>query len=63
MSKPTLRDSLQEDPSAASKAHPGDSPTAERRAADVEMARVLGTLPFRMALDPSGAGIAHWQHD
>src|SRR5689334_2112538 len=27
------------------------------------MARVLGTTPFRMALDSSGAGIAHWKHD
>jgi AraC family transcriptional regulator len=27
------------------------------------MERVLGTTPFRMALDASGAGIAHWQHD
>jgi AraC family transcriptional regulator len=30
---------------------------------DVEMARVLGTKPFHMALDASGAGIAHWKHD
>lgn len=27
------------------------------------MARVLGTTPFRMTLDQSGAGIAHWKHD
>jgi AraC family transcriptional regulator len=27
------------------------------------MARVLGTAPFRMALDASGAGIAHWKHE
>jgi AraC family transcriptional regulator len=27
------------------------------------MARVLGTVPFRLALDSSGAGIAHWKHD
>ncbi len=27
------------------------------------MARVLGTDPFRVALDASGAGIAHWKHD
>jgi AraC family transcriptional regulator len=33
------------------------------RLADMEMARVLGTTPFRMALDSSGAGIAHWKHD
>src|SRR5205823_1980241 len=33
-----------------------------RRAA-AEMARVLGTEPVRMALDASGAGIAHWKRD
>ncbi|WP_188421879.1 helix-turn-helix domain-containing protein [Oxalicibacterium solurbis] len=27
------------------------------------MSRVLGTTPFRMVLDSSGAGIAHWKHD
>jgi AraC family transcriptional regulator len=27
------------------------------------MARVLGTEPFRVALDSSGGGIAHWKHD
>ncbi|MEZ2128611.1 AraC family transcriptional regulator [Sinorhizobium sp. CB9] len=27
------------------------------------MARALGTTPFRMALDPSGGGIAHWKHE
>jgi AraC family transcriptional regulator len=35
---------------------------AEERLADVEMARVLRTTPFRMALDASGAGITHWKH-
>jgi AraC family transcriptional regulator len=30
---------------------------------DAEMARVLGTTPFHMALDSSGGGIAHWKHD
>jgi AraC family transcriptional regulator len=38
-------------------------PSGDRPAADVEMARVLGTVPFRMALDSSGAGIAHWKHE
>ncbi|MFC4837145.1 helix-turn-helix transcriptional regulator [Bradyrhizobium sp. GCM10023182] len=38
-------------------------PTAERLAADAEMARVLHTTPLHMALDSSGAGIAHWQHE
>jgi AraC family transcriptional regulator len=41
---------------------PDDSSTSERRAA-AEMARVLRTEPARMALDSSGAGIAHWKHD
>lgn len=40
-----------------------DGATPERRAADAEMARVLRTEPTRMALDSSGAGIAHWNHD
>jgi AraC family transcriptional regulator len=44
-------------------AKPDDSTTSARRAADAEMARVLGTEPTRMALDSSGAGIAHWKHD
>ena len=35
---------------------------ADRRPADVEMARVLKTAPLRMASDPSGGAIAHWQH-
>jgi AraC family transcriptional regulator len=38
-------------------------PRIEHRAADAEMARVLGTAPFRMALDAAGGGIAHWHHD
>src|SRR3954449_10328951 len=63
MSKPILRDSSRPNSRAASDARPDSSPTAEGRAADVEMARVLGTTPFRMALDSSGAGIAHWKHD
>lgn len=42
---------------------PEDGATSERRAADAEMARVLRTEPARMALDTSGAGIAHWKHD
>jgi AraC family transcriptional regulator len=62
MSKPILRDALQ-DQSAAPEARQDTPATAERRSADVEMARVLGTTPFRMALDPTGAGIAHWKHE
>lgn len=37
--------------------------SSDGRSADAEMARVLGTKPFSMALDASGAGIAHWKHD
>jgi AraC family transcriptional regulator len=62
MSKPTLRDPS-EDPPAASEARQSNSPIADGRPADVEMARVLGTTPSQMALDPSGAGIAHWKHE
>jgi AraC family transcriptional regulator len=62
MSKPMLRDPSQEDPPAASKARQGHSAIADRRPADVEMARVLRTAPLRMALDPSGGAIAHWKH-
>ncbi|WP_245477632.1 helix-turn-helix transcriptional regulator [Bradyrhizobium guangxiense] len=43
-------------------AQPHDGSRSERRA-DTEMARVLGTEPLRIALEPSGAGIAHWKHD
>jgi AraC family transcriptional regulator len=62
MSKPILRDPS-EDPPAASEARQSNSPIADGRPPDVEMARVLGTAPLRMALDPSGAAIAHWQHE
>jgi AraC family transcriptional regulator len=49
--------------SDAATAHRDRSPNTDRHAADVEMARVLNTEPVRMALDPSGAAIAHWKHD
>lgn len=58
-----MRNSAHKDLPPAAGAQPDDSATAERRAADAEMARVLGTEPLRMALDSSGAGIAHWKHD
>lgn len=45
-----------------SRAHQSLPPFAEPRAADVEMARVLGTKPLRMASDPSSGAIAHWKH-
>src|SRR5882672_708802 len=62
MSKPILRNPS-EDPPAASEARQSNSPIADGRPPDVEMARVLGTAPFHMALDSSGAGIAHWKHE
>lgn len=62
MSKVVLRESPNEMP-AASQLRRDVAPAGDRPAADVEMARVLGTVPFRMALDSSGAGIAHWKHE
>jgi AraC family transcriptional regulator len=62
MSKPILRDSSN-NPPAAPEARQIDVPSADGRAADVEMARVLHTQPVRMALDGSGAAIAHWKHE
>jgi AraC family transcriptional regulator len=62
MNKPILRDPLPEDPPAASEAHQSNVPVADGRP-DAEMARVLGTTPFHMALDPAGGGIAHWKHE
>src|SRR5260370_471601 len=62
MSKRILRDPLENQPDTP-EARQSDLPAADRRSADAEMARVLGTVPFRMALDSSGAGIAHWKHD
>lgn len=63
MSEPISHDFLHENPSAASGARQGQLTNAEQRSADAEMARVLHTEPVRMALDPSGAAIAHWKHD
>jgi AraC family transcriptional regulator len=61
MSKPLLRD-----PPEALRAKPADlqdeSPIAERRPADVEMARVLKTTPLRMAADPTSGAITYWEH-
>jgi AraC family transcriptional regulator len=61
MSKPILRDPSEDLPSA-SEARQRHSPIVDRRPADVEMARVLGTVPLRMASDPSSGAIAHWKH-
>src|SRR5882757_11408154 len=63
MTKPLLHDLSGEEPAAAFEARQANPPSADRRLADAEMARVLGTTAFRMALDSSGAGIAHWKHD
>src|SRR5947199_6920379 len=62
MSKPILRNPS-EDPPAASEARQSNSPIADGRPADVEMARVLKTAPLRMASDPSSGAIAYWKHD
>jgi AraC family transcriptional regulator len=62
MSKPSQRDPSNNLP-AASEARQSNVPITDARPADVEMARVLGTTPFHMALDSSGAGIAHWKHE
>ncbi|AFL52279.1 AraC family transcriptional regulator [Sinorhizobium fredii] len=60
MSKPNLHDHSGDLSAAAQKSNASN---VKGRAADAEMARALGTTPFRMALDPSGGGIAHWKHD
>jgi AraC family transcriptional regulator len=62
MTDPILHNRSEELP-AAVEARRGHRPSAEGRSADAEMARVLNTEPLRMALDPSGAAIAHWKHD
>jgi len=62
MSKPILRDPSHESLPDASEARQGHSPSADRRPADVEMARVLRTAPLHMASDPSSGAIAHWKH-
>ncbi|WP_027555530.1 helix-turn-helix transcriptional regulator [Bradyrhizobium sp. Cp5.3] len=61
MNKPILHDPLEALLAAPSARH-SDSPVSERRAADVEMARILKTAPLQMASDPSNGGIAHWKH-
>lgn len=62
MTKAILRDPS-EDPPAASDARQSNLPIADGRPAVVEMACVPRTAPFRLALDPSGGGIAHWKHE
>jgi AraC family transcriptional regulator len=48
---------------ATSEASGDEMPSGDRRSANAEMERVLHTRPLSMALDSSGAGIAHWQHE
>ncbi len=62
MSKP-IRHEASEGSQAAPEMHQTDLPGSDHRTAEAEMERVLGTTPFHMALDSSGAGIAHWKHD
>ncbi len=62
MTELLLRD-VSESLPPSSEARQAKQPSTEHRAADVEMARVLGTTPFRMALDAAGGGIAHWKHE
>jgi AraC family transcriptional regulator len=63
MSEPITHDSAHENPATSPEASGGHRPLSDQRSADAEMARVLHTTPIRMALDSSGAGIAHWQHE
>src|SRR6266480_3802558 len=63
MTKPLSHDLSREEPAADFEARQIAPPSVDRRLADAEMARVLGTEPFRVALDSSGGGIAHWRHD
>jgi len=61
MNKPIVNDPLEALLGAAGAQH-DVSPAAQRRAADVEMARVLKTAPLQMASDPANGAIAHWKH-
>jgi AraC family transcriptional regulator len=63
MSKPILRDASEVDPPTASDAPRDNSPIGDQRRADVEMSRVLRTVPLRVASDPSSGTIAHWIHE
>ncbi|MGY3106811.1 hypothetical protein ACVWW7_003438 [Bradyrhizobium sp. LM6.9] len=42
---------------------PDDNSARERRAANLEMARVLKTQPLRMASDSQSGAIAYWKHE
>ena len=61
MSKPNLRDSSEH---LSTVSETNDLPAGDdQRRGDVEVARVLGTPPFRMALDHAGAEIVRWKHE
>jgi AraC family transcriptional regulator len=62
MTQPNRREAAEDSPGAYEAPQTAQA-GADHRNADAEMARVLGTTPFRMALDSSGAGIAHWKHE
>ncbi|WP_245334717.1 helix-turn-helix transcriptional regulator [Bradyrhizobium mercantei] len=57
MGDPILRAPLQ-----GSQPRPSEVDPDKLRRADVEMARVLKTVPLQMASDPSNGSIAHWKH-
>lgn len=61
MNKTVVNDPLEALFVAPGTRHSG-SPQEQRRAAEVEMARVLKTAPVQMASDPSNGAIAHWKH-
>jgi AraC family transcriptional regulator len=61
MNKPILHNPVEALPVAPS-ARRIDVAIADRRPADVEMARVLKTAPLRLASDLSKGAIAHWKH-
>jgi AraC family transcriptional regulator len=61
MSKPILPAPAAAPLVAAGTGH-NELPAADRRPADVEMARVLKTSPLQMAAAPSNGAIAHWKH-
>lgn len=63
MGQPMLREYSHQNHRDPSETHQHGLPVAERRPADLEMARVLHTKPLSMALDPSGSAIAHWKHE
>ncbi|WP_316237291.1 AraC family transcriptional regulator [Bradyrhizobium sp. SZCCHNR1015] len=63
MTKAVPHDLEGEETAAAPEPREAIRPSANRPLADAEMARVLGTEPFRMALDATGGGVTHWKHD